>query len=252
MIFCFSGTGNSLSIAHTLAAATNDEVCLLTFETEALVKLSEGERIGLIFPIYGWGLPNVVSAFVNRMRVVSSQAPYIYMVCTCGDDIGRTDRLLRRRLRKRGLELSAAWSVIMPNTYTALPGFDVDSQALAAKKLEESKLRISHIAALVGQYAIVEADVRPGQFAWVKSYILGPLFRTFLTTDQRLHTDDRCVGCKCCEKVCPVKNIRADRAGHPQWMGHCTGCLACYHHCPTHSLQCGAFTKHKGQYQYPH
>ncbi len=60
MIFFFSGCGNSRHVAETLAVGLNDT---LVFIPEAAregryeYELAEGERLGLVFPIYAWGPP---------------------------------------------------------------------------------------------------------------------------------------------------------------------------------------------------
>ena len=58
-----------------------------------------------------------------------------WMLTTCGDDIGMTDRRWRRIIRSRGWKAADAFSVIMPNTYTLMKGFDVDDENTAARKL---------------------------------------------------------------------------------------------------------------------
>ncbi|MDO4930866.1 MAG: EFR1 family ferrodoxin [Bacteroidales bacterium] len=267
MICWFSGTGNSHAVAHLLAEATSDCLMPLTFSTSPSISLSPGEPLGLVFPIYGWDAPNVVRQFVENLSITitptstaaseedQTASPYIYMVCTCGDDIGLTHRLMARRLHRRPhlggqLTLNAAWSVVMPNTYTALPGFDTDAETVVSAKLEAFPARVAHIASLILQRATGIVDVRPGALPWTKSHILGPLFHAFLVTDKRLHTNSECLACRSCQRVCPVGNIRPTADGRPTWQGHCTGCLACYHTCPNHSLACGRFTRGKGQYRY--
>lgn len=249
MIAYFSGTGNSRGVAERLARATADRLCAVTWTTAGNVRLSDGERLGLVFPVYGWGLPNVMLAFVRRLHIEASATPYIYMVCTCGDDIGRTDRLLARELRRRGLQLDSAWSVVMPNTYTALPGFDVDAPELEGEKLTAADSRLTLIVRRVAARETGVFDVKPGPTPWLKSYVLRLLFNGLFVTDRRLKCDAaRCVGCRRCEAVCPVGNIRAKENGNPEWLKHCTGCLACYHACPKHCILCGGFTAKKGQY----
>ena len=121
MICCFSGTGNSLHAARLLAQELHDRVAdMAALDPSAVTSAdpvsgapadgglqSEGV-LGFVFPVYGWGLPRVVSSFISRLPRPGRQAPtYVYAVLTCGDDIGRTDRLLRRALRKRGYPLHA-------------------------------------------------------------------------------------------------------------------------------------------------
>ncbi len=251
MILCFSGTGNSRAVADILAECTGDSVLKMGHDVPEVLALAPGEGLGIVFPVYGWGLPKAVETYVRRMVLEYEATPYIYIVCTCGDDIGRTDRLAAKELNRKGLSLDAAWSVFMPNTYTALPGFDVDSKQLEQQKLAAVKARVEEIAGAVNGRKSGVVDVHPGAFAALKSYILRPLFNRFCVNDAFLKHDERCNGCGKCVSVCPVGNIRMDGNGRPEWLGHCTGCLGCYHFCPRKSIAYGRFSRGKGRYRCP-
>ena len=145
MIYYFSGNGNSAHVAHQLARLTHDRA---RFIPRAGKAETTADIFGLVFPIHAWGMPRAVEEFLRQLR--TDRTPYyIYMVCTFGDDIGRTDRLLARTLKQKGLPLDAAFSVRMPNTYVALPGFEVDSKELAQEKLAAVPERLAQIAAAI-------------------------------------------------------------------------------------------------------
>ena len=46
-----------------------------------------------------------------------------------------------------------------------------------------------------------------GALPFTKSYLLRPLFNAFLMSPKPFHATEACIGCKKCEKVCPVGNI---------------------------------------------
>lgn len=85
------------------------------------------------------------------------------------------------------------------------------------------------------------------RFPFTKSYLLRPLFNAFLMSPKPFHATEACIGCKKCEKVCPVGNITV--TDRPVWGGNCTQCLACYHVCPVHAVEYGKMTGKKGQYK---
>ena len=245
MIYYFSGTGNSREVAKRLAAATKDEAASITMvkNTSSL----NNEVVGFVFPIYAWGVPRVMKAFIQALSLPALPS-YVYMVCTCGDDIGYTDKEVDQLLADKGMTLDAAWSITMPNTYISLPGFDIDSPKVSLNKLQKALPRINDIACAIQNREKPIRDVHPGSMAGLKSYVLRPLFNKFLTGDNKFKVTEGCTHCGRCAKACPVQNITYNANGLPVWNGNCADCLACYHSCPQHAISYGPFTHSKGQY----
>lgn len=249
MIFYFSGTGNSRYVAHTLAQFTHDQADDLAEASRTgnfSYSIQKDEPVGFVFPVYSWGPPQVVLEFVRKLYLECRPA-YVYAVCTCGDDAGRTMQLFNRRLKEKGWKTDATFSVIMPNTYVCLPGFDVDAPAVQKRKLEAAPARLEHIASVVQQRARGVDEVHQGGVPRLKSYVVRPLFNRVLLTDKPFHTTDDCTGCGLCVSRCPVGNMEMHDK-KPHWKGHCTGCLCCYHTCSHRAIRFGSTTEHKGQY----
>ena len=195
MIFYFSGTGNSLYAARHLAKATQDRLISIPEEMSdpAFSKeyaLSTDERIGFVFPIHSWGPPEIVLRFIRRIRFANYQNHYCFFVATCGDDMGCTQQILKQALSGIHINLHAGFSLIMPNTYIALPGFDVDSPEVQKRKLEDA----------VPELERMESDVcrktntfrlHPGGMPRLKSYLILPLFRKFLINEMRTDMPDK-------------------------------------------------------------
>lgn len=253
MIFCFSGTGNSLWVAYWLSKKTDDEICMMTDDraNEKLEFCTECERIGFIFPVYGWNMPSVVRDFISRLPFPEEgEKPYVYAVFTCGDDTGRTDRELAKALKERGWTLNAAFSVTMRNTYVGLPGFDIDSTEVEKEKQISAQRRVeTHIVETVSRKALsAPNDVHHGAFPWLKTYVIGKFFHRFLTSPRDFRVNSEiCKRCERCKRVCPMENISVTKNGTPKWREHCTLCMACYHICPRHAIAHGRFTQGKGQ-----
>ena len=129
----------------------------------------------------------------------------------------------------------------MPNNYVLFPGFDVDSKELEEKKLAEAVPALERVNRLIAEKEYVFA-CKEGSFPFLKTRIINPLFVRYQMSPKPFYATDDCIGCKRCEKSCPVGNITMkDRK--PAWGNNCTACLACYHVCPQQAVQYGKKTK---------
>jgi len=247
MIYYFSGTGNSLHVARQLSDALGERLMPMTLAGQVASSQRGEGAIGLVFPVYAWGIPNVVETFARNACVSlsgeSEGSCFLYAVMTCGDDVGYADKVLEYTL---GRKLDAAFSVQMPNTYVCLPGFDVDSDEVCKAKLSKVEARVKEIAACISEKKSIRSLTR-GRFPWKKTYLIRPLFNRYLLTDKYFNVDaSKCISCGRCRKSCPMGNIIVDEV--PQWLSHCAGCLACYHACPYHAINFGKTTQDKRQY----
>ena len=250
MIYFFSGTGNSMAIAKMLAKQLDDRMMSVieALEQKNLFVLMEDEPLGFVFPVYSWGPPEVVLRLLASLKL--SEAPsYLYFVCTCGDDTGKTADVFSKAASQRGWICRAGFSVTMPNTYVCLPGFDVDADELKRRKLAHAAVRVVDLVQSIKE-RVTRFDCHEGGFPRLKTYAIRPLFNRLLMSPKPFRVTDDCVSCGKCIRSCPTKNIRW-KDGRPSWSNNCTMCLACYHHCPKHAVEYGSQTKHKGQYTFP-
>lgn len=249
MIYYFSGTGNSAWVAGRMAELTGDKALRMAFDTDEIPP--QLERLGLVFPTYGWDVPAIVRRFIGRLKERCAEPAYLYYVTTCGDDTGMLHERLKGLLEM--WEIAGGWAVIMPESYVALPGFDVDSKERETAKLTAAQRRVEEIAGLVEERKRGVCDVHRGVLPRTKTYVLGSLFKRFCMGSRRFKIEDRrCIGCGRCVEVCPTGTISMEE-GRPVWReeSDCTMCLSCYHHCPRKAIEYGRFTANKGQYVCP-
>lgn len=249
MIYYFSGTGNSYKVARKLSQNLNDEIRPIKDLCTSELSLSQ-EIIGLVCPVYGWGLPLYVE---NLLKELPSSffhtSAYTFFILTCGDDIGRTDEMIQKIWSDKNGQSPAIFSIRMRNTYICLPGFNIDNINVEQEKDAAMQNHLKAITQRILQKSRTTKDyITPGNFPWIKTYILRPLFNKFLVNDQYFHVNPKlCIHCGKCQNICPLSNIHMDQNHLPHWNGNCTQCLGCYHVCPQHAINFGKYTESKGQ-----
>ena len=256
MVFYFSGTGNTRWAAEQLAKATGERLCFIPNElqTDCNYTLAEGERLGICFPVHGWQPPHIVRLFIERMEISGQEKPYVYALCTCGDNAGLAVEMLRRQLAGKELHLSSCQSLIMPESYVCLPFMYTDTPQREQEKICQSEKLLEQFVQRVLACETDYEDVRRGATPWLFSHVIGAYFNARMITDSKFTVDaDVCTHCGRCERECPVGDVEL-KEKLPTWKhdGSCTCCLSCYHHCPVHAINYGKITRRRGQYYHGH
>ena len=183
MIFYFSGTGNSRWVANALGIALGEPVVsiaeeLKTGKKEFVCPLREDEKVLFVYPVHSWGPAVPVTRFISGLKLTGYDKQPVYSISTCGDECGYTDDIMRKVLKKKGLILTDSYSVIMPNNYILLPGFDVDSKEVEQEKLKDAPSAVDAIVAAIREGKNVNL-YKKGSLPGLKSYWIYPLFTNF-------------------------------------------------------------------------
>lgn len=254
MIFYFTGTGNSLWVAKALGEALGEPLVSIADELrkeaeDLTYPVRPDEKILFVYPVHSWGPAVPVSRFISRLTLNGYAGQPVYSVSTCGDECGYTDRLIRKALGKRAIPLTAAYSVIMPNNYILLPGFNVDSKEVEERKLQEAPARVDGIVEAIRTHR-QEALYHTGSMPGLKSRCVYPLFAHLAIGRNAFRATDACISCGLCERICPTGTIRM-QDGKPVWANTCVQCVACIHRCPVRAIEYGKETLKKGRYHHP-
>lgn len=251
MIFYFSGTGNTRHVAHAIGDIVG-ETTVSIGKTLPENMTPDGASLGFMFPVYAWGVPPIVIDFIRRLpssfrkQAASGEYP-VWCVMTAGDETGKAPGMFRNEAERLGFKVRGIWSVIMPNVYVLLPGFDVDPVKTEQEKLTAATARIEEIAHRISRKDWAD-DWHAGPMAGLKTRLVYPLFKRWGIRTTSWTVSDACVSCGQCSSNCPVGNISMVN-GRPVWGDNCTSCCACYHACPTGALNYGSVTNGKGRYR---
>ena len=255
MIYCFSGTGNTLYAAERLALLLDTQCHVFTpeelREPENNVFESSDKIIIWAFPTYSWGVPPVIRKVLRFSKFRFSPHAVHLGLTSCGDDVGNLAEMFHSDLKKRGVIAGAVFSVRMPNTYVMMKGFDTDSEELEKRKIKELPSRLEEIANKIKQRVYHKNDVVKGSFACLKTRVIYPWFIRHAMSPKGFNVDGQiCLHCGKCADACPMDNIVFNKERVPEWGDKCAFCTACYQICPVHAINWKKATIGKGQWYF--
>lgn len=254
MIFYFSSTGNSLRVAQKLADKLETQCIsmaeeLNTAEENFIYCAEENEEIGFVVPVYFCGLPTIVTEFLSKIRFVNLSENYIFLVQTYGAMNGNAAAIFQEQLQKRGLSLSAAYSICTIDSY--IPMFDIPKEKEAATILQKADEQLSQVCASVIIHEINGRMKKHGGMTALMTKLMQRKHKNGSETAP-FTVENNCIGCGLCEKVCPTGTLKVQN-GKPVWeTKSCALCLGCVHRCPQKAIDYGKKTKGKARYKNPY
>ncbi len=246
IIYYFSGTGNSLMIARSLAEAIGGAEVVSIPSVIGQEKIApQADNVGIVFPVYMFGAPLMVSKFIKKLE---AQDKYIFAIANYGGTQGAALKQIKDELEACGMKLSSGFGLVMPANYTPFGGAMPQEKQKAIFKKEKEK--IDFIAHVVMGQKEERAEVSNPLMLWIGKFVFNYCKPKINGMDKDFWTDEKCSGCGICERVCPVSNIVMEN-GKPKWCSRCEQCFACLQWCPEAAIQCGKQTQGKKRYHHP-
>ncbi len=239
IIFYFSGTGNSLKVAMDVATALED--CELISMGKAFKLSSTYEKIGLVYPVYGGGMPGAVDRFIKAIDLSLNTNSYMFAICTSGSGLPGGLEGISKIIGGKGGKLSYGNVVRCFSNYVGLYAMGSNSDSKAREQAEATKQVIKDIQSLT-----VKPPHKNSPIA-----LLSKLFIKWLEKrDKAFNISEECNSCATCSKVCPVGNIKM-QDGKPIFLHHCEQCVACIQWCPKQAINIKNKTQNRGRYHHP-
>jgi ferredoxin len=248
IIYYFTGTGNSLAAAKSICTHLGDcDLVSIASLAGTSGEIQPGaDRVGIVCPVYDFGLPSLVAEFVQRLGL--SQTGYCFAVLTMGGmGVSALHQLDTLVFAHNNRHLDAAFVVRMVGNF--VPLYDPAKGAKREKLLADAETRFTEIAGSIDKGLIVRPDIA-FLSAFLKRFTYDGFIRQIHDADKKFIADGKCTACGTCAAVCPVKNIDMVEE-KPVWKHHCEMCCACLHFCPVEAIQYGPKTAKRGRYRHP-
>lgn len=248
MIFYFSGTGNSRDVAEKLGKQLSEEVISISREgmkAQIQFELGKDEKVGIVFPVYWYGMPTLVEEYVKQIQFKGYDGQYVFAVATYASAAGKAVDAVAILLKEKGLHVKGKYGVTMVDNYVV--AYDMPSHETVMAILNKAELQINQIVEQVKEKREIDT-VKKGTFAFVST----PLHQFYKKAShtKKFFVTESCNGCKACQRECPCQGIEW-REGTPKWSGECAFCLKCIQACPKQAIQYGKGTLRRRRYINP-
>lgn len=243
IIFCFTGTGNSLETAEKIAGVIeNTRIYPMSGENGRALEKEKFDRVGFVFPVYFGGLPQQADRFLKNLDLGMNKESYLFAVGTYGGIPANAIRQTEAILKEKGAGIDYGRFIKMPDNYILMydPGKD------HSKVQNKYREQITGVGREIGDRGQRPAKDSVRVVNWYNWWML----KRLPGKAAFYHISDTCTGCGVCRDICPAGNI-ALKDGRPVIGGNCQSCVGCIQYCPQRAINYKDKTEKRGRYRNP-
>lgn len=246
MVLYFSGTGNTEYIAKLIAEGLEDE-CVDLFDrirTNDQSPLYSEKTYIICAPIYVCEMPLFLMKYLKSIDFKGNNK--VYFVFTSGGYCGSAKVQAKLFSIGKNLKCLGCVEFVMPRNYVANNRYAMDSDELIHTKIAKATQKVPQVVETIKKEGKLNT-----RHVWLFETLIiapfAPIWTKYKLVAKDFYTTDACIGCKICEKACPLNNIRiVDKK--PVWGESCTHCMACIAKCPKKAIEYGNKTQGKPRY----
>jgi ferredoxin/flavodoxin len=243
IIFYFTGTGNSLKAAKSIADEIGSCEIISMGKMKHYTLAENHDSIGFVYPTYYGGLPKKVNEFVSDLSFKENENAYYYAVTTCGGSVGNgLSQINDVLLAKHNVKLNYGQTLEMFANYIIMYNMSAKVDEITRRSNEDLIPIITSIKNRENNSVQKSKKINALLYqAWIKNVS---------TRDKNYNVKDNCIGCGICKGVCPVGNIEIVN-DKPQFKNKCEQCLACIQYCPQKAINYKHATQNRRRYTNP-
>ena len=231
----FSGTGNSRHAVEIFLQHFDITAKAVSIEDEALFEaIKEQQEIVFSYPVQYSNIPKMLYDFITEYGEIW-KGKSIFIIATMGLFSGDGAGMLARLLKKYGAQIVGGIHLKMPDSIA-------DEKALK-RSWEENRRLVVKAEETIKRAIVGIKQGNPPKEGLGFHYRMAGLFgqQLYFGHKAKHYTDkikinrSKCVGCKKCAEICPMKNIIVDN-GTAKAGDMCTMCYRCVNHCPKQAI----------------
>ena len=185
-------------------------------------------QIGIVCPVYCGEMPNIVKQFLKTNKF---DTKYRYLVLTYGNSASDCPEFTYNEFKKLGIKFDYIATVHCVDIY--LPLFDMSKEKKTDKQTD---IQIAYILKNIRlMKKSIPAATNNDKNLHKKVSTLNKIVPS-INNGKMIKITDKCIGCKVCEKVCPIGNNIVLTYYAQRRNKTCEYCLACVHACPQKAI----------------